>query len=118
MRIVIIGLCAAAFAATPALARDANPIGGVGVSVETSPGGIRVQFNNAADARAACVAERGTFSNTAGRLRCANPGPQFARRGRGICIGRGGGSFLPNRGTPTAPPSCIDSAPTNAGSSR
>ena len=46
---------------------------GVGVSVESSPGGIKVQYNNANDARAACIAARGTFSTSAGKLKCANP---------------------------------------------
>lgn len=71
MRIVAISLCAIAFAAGPGLA--GVPVGGIGVSVE-STGGIRVQYANANDARAACVAARGTFSNTArAGLRCANP---------------------------------------------
>jgi hypothetical protein len=46
------------------------------LSVEESfPGGIRAttRFKNANDARAACLAVHGRFSNTAGRLRCANP---------------------------------------------
>ena len=74
MNKITMSLCAFAFAATPALAREGNPLTGVGVSVESSPGGIRTQFNNANDARAACVAVRGTFSNTPrGGLRCANP---------------------------------------------
>jgi len=104
MRNIAISLCV--LVATPAIAEPGNPISGGGVSVEAdgirrpnitsnvpeaelagvsvsieaSPGGIRTQYNNANDARAACVAARGSFSNTGGRLRCANPRTQL--RGR------------------------------------
>jgi hypothetical protein len=73
MRIAIT-LCAAMLAAAPAIAREGTPVGGVGVSVESSHAGITaVRYNNAADARADCIRARGTFSNRAGRLRCVNP---------------------------------------------
>ena len=74
MRIAIT-FCAALLAATPALAREGNPLGGIGVSVEQSGAGITVvRYNNANDARAACMAARGTWSNTSRRgLRCSNP---------------------------------------------
>ena len=74
MRIAIT-LCAALLAAAPALAREGDPITGVGVSVEQSGAGIAiVRYNNANEARAACATARGTFSSTPrGGLRCANP---------------------------------------------
>ena len=93
MRIAVT-LCAALLAATPAIAREGNPVGGVGVSVESSPGGISYRYNNIADARADCLAAGGRFTSASNRNVCANPGPQLARRGRGVAVGRGGGAFL------------------------
>ena len=74
MRLAI-PFCAALLAAVPAIAREGNPIAGVGVSVETDNAGITVvRYNNPNEARAACVAARGTWSNTSRRgLRCTNP---------------------------------------------
>jgi hypothetical protein len=71
MRIIAISICAIALAAKPALA--GNPIGGVGVSEMTDPGGTMTYHNNIADARAACTTARGTFSNLRGRLVCSHP---------------------------------------------
>lgn len=52
--------------------------------------GLMVEYNNANEARAACVAARGTFSNTAGRLSCANPRAALSgyRRTNAITQGR------------------------------
>jgi hypothetical protein len=47
--------------------------GGACVSVEASPGGIRASYQNETQARNACVAAHGTFTSTAGRMRCNNP---------------------------------------------
>jgi hypothetical protein len=73
MRIIAIGLCALALAAGPALAKQGDPVGGTGVSVESSPGGIVATFNNAGEARNACTAARGTFTSAYGRNVCTNP---------------------------------------------
>lgn len=78
MRIIAISLCALALAA-PALAASQTtqpvpmPIVTDSVPVEVPSQTLVAQYNNAGEARAACVASHGTFSATAGRLRCADP---------------------------------------------
>jgi hypothetical protein len=105
MRLITISLCVVALTAAPAFAKEGNPVSGVGVSVENSPGGIKVNYANANDAKAACVAARGTFTNTGGKMVCANPGPLYeGRKGRGIAVSRAGGAFEPVQQAPTTTP--------------
>jgi hypothetical protein len=63
-------VCTAGSRTTNAPAYQAGPAEGAAAADEVR---IRGQYNNANDARTACVAAHGTFSNTAGRLQCANP---------------------------------------------
>jgi|GEM_PF-5493376 len=71
MRLLAVSLCL--LAAAPAVAKEGNPLGGIGVAVEQSGQTTMVQYNNANDARAACTAAGGAFSASAGKLKCANP---------------------------------------------
>ena len=73
MRIIAIGFCALALVVGPALAKEGNPVGGVGVSVETSPGGTIATFNTPTEAQAACVRAGGNFGLRGRTLICVRP---------------------------------------------
>ena len=73
MRLIAISLSMLALTAAPAFAEEGNPVGGIGVSVESSPGGFRAPYHDMKSAEDACRAAGGRFSNTAGKLVCSNP---------------------------------------------
>jgi hypothetical protein len=73
MRLITISLCAIALTAAPAFAKEGVPVGGIGVSVESSPGGIRAPYHDMKSAQDACRVAGGQFSDTAGKLVCSNP---------------------------------------------
>jgi hypothetical protein len=105
MRIAIIGLSLSILAGAAAFAAEGNPVTGIGVSVEQSPGGIVTTYDSEADARAACADAGGTASSAEGKIVCKDPKtPLAGRKGQGIAIGRQGGAFLPVQPKPVATP--------------
>jgi hypothetical protein len=81
MNRIIIGLGAFTLTAAPALA--VNPMTDVNLTVQSSGNTRVVRFHNVNDARRACLAGRGMFSNARGRLVCSHP------RSAGMVIGAG-----------------------------
>jgi ABC-type nitrate/sulfonate/bicarbonate transport system substrate-binding protein len=105
MRIVTIGLGLSILGGTAAFAAEGNPISGVGVSVETSPGGIVTTYDNETEARTACTDAGGSWSGSEGKITCKDPRtPLAGRKGRGIAVVRGGGSFGAVQPGPVATP--------------
>ena len=105
MRLIAMSICTLALVSGPAIAQEGNQVTGGGVSVETSPGGITAQYNNENDAQAACVTARGTFTNTAGTLRCANPTTPLEC----AAVGSGSSNITPPAGVVASSPTTTTS---------
>ena len=102
-RTVTLALCAA-LTAGAAWALEGNPISGVGVSVETDPGGIRAaegatsETGNFVWQRPQPGAYAISISGASAVAACARvmealPPEEQRRKGRGIAVGRGGGGY-------------------------